>query len=495
MDKKSGEELASTLDANPSEPIQPAAPAAEPAPAPAAPAAPVAAAPAPKKKKTGLIVGVTLGALAVAGGGTAAAILLLNNKSAGPADPTSAIADTISDALTGNIKNVAFDGTAKLGFSAQGASGSVNFTFGGEISDKNGKANLNVDASAMGMNIKASADAVLKDSKAYFKLEGIKDTLEKTGLSMMLGSNVTKSIKSIDGTWYMLPATVSSLAPTLNLGGNSKCTLDIEKLIEDRDGLSKLYKDNSFIKAEKYTGNDVEKKKSDLYTISLDKTALVGFANAMQEKYTSGECGKSVTESDINNVDMSGIKLLAEFDNNSISRIYASADKDGNSLVADVNLSTPSSVNIEAPSGAKSAEELGEAISPLIKTFFGGSMGGFGGGSFGGSQFDDDDDDLTDNCIKGGSLSTNCIDVDDDDNDDDDSDTFDYDSLKDLLDSYDTSDYDTSELDDIIKQLEGYEDLFKNLDYDDLRSLEDLDVDSIDSDDLNSALEKLKSLQ
>ena len=46
-----------------------------------------------------------------------------------------------------------------------------------------------------------------------------------------------------------------------------------------------------------------------------------------------------------------------------------------------------------------------------------------------------------------------------------------------------------------MKQLDDYKDLFKNLDYDDLRSLEDLDVDNIDSDDLNSALEMLKSLQ
>ncbi len=494
MDKKSGEELASTLDANPSEPIQPAAPVAEPVtePAPAAQAAPVAAAPAPKKKKTGLIVGVTIGALAVAGGGTAAAILLLNNKSAGPADATSAIADTVSDVLTGNIKTFAFDGTAKLGFAAQGASGSINFTFGGEGADQNGKANLNVDASVMGMDISASVNTVLKNNKAYFKFEGIKDTLEKTGLSMMLGTKVTKSIDALDGTWYMLPVTTASMAPSISLGAN--CSLDFEKLIEDRDALSKLYKENSFIKAEKYTGNDVAKKKSDLYSLTLDKTAFVNFANALQENYTTGQCGKPATEDQIGDIDLSGVKLLAEFDNNSISRIYASADKDGNSLVADINLSTPSNVNVEAPSDAKSAEELSETITPLIQTFFGGSMGGFGGGSFGGGQFDDDDDDLTDNCIEGDSFSTNCLDV-DDDNDDDNSDTFDYDSLKDLLDSYDTSDYDISELDDIMKQLDDYKDLFKNLDYDDLRSLEDLDVDSIDSSDLNSALEMLKSLQ
>ncbi len=494
MDKKSGEELASTLDANPSEPIQPATPVAEPVaePAPAAPVAEPAPAPAPapvagpapvaaapvKKKKTGLIVGVTIGALAVAGGGTAAAILLLNNNNSGPANPTEAIAETFADVLSGKQQNYAFDGTAKI--SAQGMNIALNF--GGEMSGMEGKGNVGIDFSGMGMNVSASVDGVFKDNTAYIKAEGIKDAISKLGLSVFLGSSVTKSLQSIDGTWYKLPVTISTVTDYTKMlpQSSSSCDVDIESLLKDREEISELFKTYNFIKTEKYTGNDVEKKKSDLYKIDIDKEKLADFAEEIGKKYVKGSrCNVKVDRDQLNSFDMNAFKVLAEFDKNKISRIYMAANISGADAVIDYNISNPDSVKIEAPSNAKSVEELGEKLAPLFQKFGGSSFGGsFGGGSY-----------PVDNCSPNGSqYATNCIDYDDDDYDYDyDDDDYDWSS------SYD-DDYDLSELQDALDQLGDYQDLLKNLDLDDL-NLDDLDLGDYDSSDLSGALEMLKNLQ
>ncbi len=502
MDKKSGEELASTLDANPSEPIQPAAPAAPvaepapaapvaepapvaapapaPAPAPVAGPAPVAAAPV-KKKKTGLIVGVTIGALAVIGGGTAAAILLLNNNNSGPANPDEAIADSLAGMLTGASTNLGFDGTAKI--SAQGMNVKINFD--GEIADKEGKGNVEVDLSGMGMDITASVNAILKDNVAYIKANGIKEIINKFGLSMFLGSSATKSLQSIDGTWYKLPVTVSTITDYESLipQGNSSCSIDYEKLLSEREKIAEIYKEHNFVKTEKYTGNDVEKKKSDLYKLNINKDEFASFINEITKKYVTGgsSCKQTVSGSQLDSLDLDDVKVLAEFNKNSISRLYVNYEAASSSsadVTLDVNISTPSSVNVEAPSSAKSADELIESLSPL----FGGSISGLGGGSSygGGYGYDDDDDD--------------------NDDDDYDYDSFDYDSL---LEGLDSSDYQ-----ELLEQLNGldYSSLLEGLDSSDYQELldqlggysellEGLDLDDYDSSDLNSALNMIKSLQ
>lgn len=481
MDKKPGEELASTLDANPSEPITPApaaapapapTPVAEPAPAPVV-AAPTAGAAAPvKKKKTGLIVGVTVGALALIGGGTAAAIILLNNNK-GPENVEEVLSESISSMLSGETNsiisnNTAFDGVLSIEGAALG--GSVNVNLSGETDGKVGKANIGVSANISGMDLSANLDAIVNDSTLYARLNGVKDLLENEYLSLMLSQY--KSLKSIDGVWYKMPiksATNFKFTPTTSYGASSKCDVDAEELIEDREGLGEIYKANSFIIATKYTGSDIAKKKSDLYELSIDADKLNDFIEAVSEKYVSNSKCKAATvdSSALDSLKNSGLKVYAEFENKGISRLYSTLSNAEMPVTfkLDLSISHPDSINIDAPSGAKSYEELVEKIAPLFGGSYGGSYGGY-----------------TDNCLKGG-YSTNCINYDDDDDysyDDDDDD--------DWTSSY-SDDFDMSELEAALEQLGGYESLLEGLD------LDDYDFSDYDSSELESALETLKNLQ
>lgn len=427
-----------------------AAPAPEKAPAKAAAPAPAEAPAAPKaapakKKKTGLIVGIIVAILALCGAGVAAFFLFFNK----PAAPEDAIANTIdvivsgknTAVVSGELPNTYGEGsipaTFKIAKDAYAANVSLNLT----------------EMSGGSMNGTVAVEVIYKGDTIYIKADGLVNALGEYG----------SLVKGIDGEWFGISMkdlmTLSSSYTNDAYAQYTKCatSTSIPNLLA---AIADIYKNNKFIEANKYEGNEVTKKSSDLYTLSTNKEKLSAFIAAFENSdamSTVKSCTNSTnTKVSVEDYDLSNI--FVEFSDNKISRIVmkqpvAYTEVKYNTLTnnldetpisktttTDLSITYQDGNAITVPSDYKSAYELIQLISSLS----------------GGSRLNGGFDDILN--------GLNDYDLDDIDDDDWDLDDYDFD-----FDDYDFDDYDF------------------DFDYDDYDF--DLDFENLSSEDINTIMD------
>lgn len=347
-------------------PVAPApaepAPAAQPVAQPVAPTAStdVATPEAPKKKKTGLIVGIILGILAIGGIVAAILILFVFNKSGSG----SSVDDAIIKLLSGENKRIAISTEISAGPDSDiPLSAKLSGQF--DIEKQIGSMTADIEIQAEGQNnfaFNIEARSV-NNSTAYLKISGVKDAviemLEKQGnidcdttdcsvyFDMMINSgdstNPFATLLDIDEKWIELDVeNILDKFLSITIGG-----AEAEDLTEKKIDFADLYKKHPFLTAS--TENlEISKKSNTLYKLSIDYEKLADFINEISdEKVTANSIKESIKSGDIY-VEIDG--------NNNITRIYAKASEGLSDF--DLDISYPSEVKVEKPTDYIDSDNL-----------------------------------------------------------------------------------------------------------------------------------------
>ena len=402
------------LDANPAEPVHPVA--ASPAPDPMARPMVKAAMPAeepPKKKKTGLIIGLVVAVLVLAGAGVAAAILL-----AGSGDP---VAKALDKLASGNVPQyVKIDGAVEV---KSDDSSSV-------ISNMAIKIESDVDNNSSASSSKASLEVEMNKGKdltlgletvstasgdLYLNISGIEDAVTQyvkmvSGVTDESNSEIVayylKSFSEVfdmlDGKWLKVSTDdLKTLAESMNTSNQTTCIADLAEEFKKGDqSLVEAYRSNPFISSTTEGVTLAKKGNGPVYKVVIDKDTYNGFKEKAKESSLAkkaAECLKATTSEETTDLS-EGTDIYVEVDNDSnFTRFYTSKSvtedccPDGAecfracatmTATVDFNFSYPSSITIEEPSGAQDLMTLLQKL-----------LGGYSGNTSYNVDIDDDDDD------------------------------------------------------------------------------------------------------
>ena len=369
-----------SLDPN-GRPMEKAAPAAEPA-----------------KKKTGLIVGLIIGAVVLIGA-IVAVVLLLPGMNRG--DPVTAAMQKIMNG--GMPTNVAVGGDITLSLKQAG------------LPIK--KVNVGLDAQAMTNsminNSKMKITFTMNNGKDYsfelaelyaengdlfFKIEGATDALDDSGLidyfvnpnlvtdcatndvdcvgaetasSSATTDAIIDVVEEIDGVWFKISTDeIKSIS-----GGTVESNESIKCLTEAADSLRKsanttasAYNKYPFVTStsEKVT---VPSKQSTVYQIGIDSENFTGFANELNNSSAAAKLYECMDADEKAEIDEEGVEqlvahlpaLFVEVDgNDNFSRLYFTTDfNEGDyELVVDLTFAYPTNINVSEPAEYQNVSEF-----------------------------------------------------------------------------------------------------------------------------------------
>ena len=369
MDKLLNEEEApKTEKAAPVEaPVEPVAPAPAPAApeAPVAPAAPVdatttasvdeaaksaeptpAAAPAPKKKvnKKALAIGLSAGAVLLAGGGFAFAYAMNNSEENIALSAFSELFSNHAKTISGYFELTPVEGesdaqTLKETNCIDDLSGGTNCGGGSfRAEDKNPVSRIRLEltnntnssnesqTSATFIvtynekDIQITVDSVIvKDYTLYVSISNLKEAVKQVmseltsdpsmssygSYAELYESLIDKVVGEVDGIWWKIsvPDLVDS---TDSISSSDKekikeaysCVVDVaNKAAQDSSKYADIYKANAFASISKYKGSAKPSASGDLYSVNLDAGKFANFVNAMSDQvdsYGLSDCMKKL---------------------------------------------------------------------------------------------------------------------------------------------------------------------------------------------------------
>lgn len=331
------------MDKNPTSAPQtePAAPATESA-------APVTFA-APKKKKGPAIV-ISAAVIAALGGAGAAAYFIINNNNAGSAD--NQLTNAIVGLFNGNTKNIKIDGSL------------VSDTFGkmtvSAVASQNAsKATVGIDAN--GATI--SADIALSEKDLYAKINNLSDLLANYGIP----SSMSSLFSSYNNQWYHASAEdLAGMASATSVDPTDAITCLTSFQSDKLSTLGDFYKEDPFLTATLYEGNDIEKKNSDLYSIAINNQKVKAFGEKIENSADFSEtvsCIKSLVKDNKTTSSKEETTVIPgyfEFKDSHISRFYLKDDSIRGTF--DVSLEYPNEVTIDLPTEYKEFSDLLEGF-------------------------------------------------------------------------------------------------------------------------------------
>lgn len=335
-------------------------------------AAPVAE---PKKKKTGLIIGIVVAVVLLIGGGIAAALLLRNQG-----DP---VAKAVAKIMAGETPtNISVGGTiefqpsdtasgitnVKVDLSSEATSNSfINFT----------NANVTVSMRDLGDITLQFSEIYAESGNFYFKIDGAKKALEdittmmnntslndtdmtncvddESGLTncgdealtvdcldeedcISPTTSITGELapymsiaESLDGVWLKVSSElISQLTNTLDDENSVKCLTDfVNDARNNRNSIAEIYNRNPFV-ISTTEGVTVASKNSTVYKVTFDQEKMKGFSDSIQnsdwvKKASSCLGGNSTDDTDVAEKISEMPTFYAEIDkDNNFSRIYFS---------------------------------------------------------------------------------------------------------------------------------------------------------------------------
>lgn len=344
-----------------------------------------------KKSKKGLIIGVSVGAVAVLGlGGVGIAYAITNS-------PENIALSAVSDFLSS--KTMGINGVFELSMTNSTDSKSASIALKtDENADKETSttATLNVNYKDKEYSVDLGS-VVLKDYTIYIKLENLKEAAKQLlkdfttdatygSYAELYEDLVNSVVGEVGGVWWKI--SVPEVVDKIDVIDSSdktlikeayNCVIDAAgKATKNNDKYVQIYKDNAFVKLEKYEGGKKFSSKGTAYNVSLDAKKLTSFANKMTDEIDSlgiGDCmdklngisGVSTTytkeEVKQNDIEKALEKLpnivvtVDGFFSHTITGVYVNYEQETYSGKVELNFNK--NINaISAPSDAKSITDL-----------------------------------------------------------------------------------------------------------------------------------------
>lgn len=440
MNEKPGE-TPNPLNANPVDTPEPApvaptpAPAAPepvpeaPKPAPEAPADPMArpmekapeatATPAPKKKKTGLVIGIIVAALVIIGGIVAAILLLNMNRG-------DAVTKAMSKIMGGNApENVKIDGTfdvvpsdessiisnIKINLNSDATTnslinsseaqitaslkdlGDVSVNFSEVYAENGGDLYLKVDGATAAiddyvrlMSNKSTGTVEETDEAAIVEeTETESKEVVVSGESEAIDVDLTETISAlsgvaemIDGQWLRISADeMGSMTGEEAEDNQTKCVTDLVSNIKNyNNSIAEMYTNNPFISSTTEGVTLASKSGSPVYKVVIDQEKLSGFINALQNSDLATNFSSCISGEDAT-VDINELTnklgnlptLYVEVDDDyNFTRLYFDANPNNDvALTTDLEFSYPATINVAEPAEYK---DLSAIMENLFSTMY-----------------------------------------------------------------------------------------------------------------------------
>ena len=328
----------------------------------------------PKKKKTGLIIGIVLGVIALIAIISAVLVYFLWWQ-----NPEKMVTDAVSNAIM--AKKMTADGKVVIDMRDQG-----KIELNVKTATESGKSKANIDAKlnikGVEKNIPLKGDVVLdSDGTIYVKINNFKDlygTLLEIVMESSSGGNLSRSqIETYrDQTLEKMGSEIDKMSDTWmkispdEIGGEYKCGINALKKIQSdesaRKELAQIYQKNSFftIKDSKISdrngGRGFELQGNDKSNSSKFEEE---FKNSSVGKALS-KCGKSNSykSSESSSIDTASLKVWVDKSSHELKALELKSDGKKASVEISFDINMNKSEEIKTPSEAESLKEFVEGF-------------------------------------------------------------------------------------------------------------------------------------
>ena len=327
----------------------------------------------PKKKKTGLIIGIVLGVVALIAIISAVLVYFLWWQ-----NPEKMVTDAVSNAIM--AKKMTADGKVVIDMRDQG-----KIELNVKTATDSGKSKANIDAKldvkGVEKNIPLKGDVVLdSDGTIYVKINNFKDlygTLLEIVMESSSGGNLSRSqIETYrDQTLEKMGSEIDKMSDTWmkispdEIGSEYKCGINALKKIQSdesaRKEVAQLYRKNSFFTIKDSKISDRNGGRG--FELQGDNSKLSKF-NDEFKKSSAGKalskCGKynSYKSSESSSIDKSSLKVWVDRSSHELKALELKGDGKKASVEISFDIDVNKSEEIKVPSSAESLKEFVEGF-------------------------------------------------------------------------------------------------------------------------------------
>lgn len=294
----------------------------------------------PKKKNTGLIIGLIVGLVVLIGGITAAAVLMLGNKKVDP------VATAMQRIMSGQApQKVTIDGDINILIDNNDSLiKRINIDLDSDIVVGS---MINTSSAVLTFTDKLNRDYSVKFNELYaangdlfFEIEGAKTAIQESGLLDLTGESsmadgIVAIIEAADSTWIRI-STDELKTMGQDALGNSPASC-VANLVHDIDknsnSAAELYNKHPFITSEPSTA--ISGKQGTVYLVGVDSENFASFINDMRSTELSESLyscmgwddNASVTEEDVARVVEKIPQVYVEVNGNyDFTRLYLESE-------------------------------------------------------------------------------------------------------------------------------------------------------------------------
>ena len=327
----------------------------------------------PKKKKTGSIIGVVLGAVVLISIVSAALVYFLWWQ-----NPEKMVTDAISSAIMS--KKMTADGKVVVDIRDQG-----KIELNVKTATDSGKSKVNIDAK---LNIKGveksiplDGDMVLgDDGTIYVKINNFKDlysSLLEVVMESSSGGKMSRAqieayrdqtLKKLNSEINKMNGTWMKVSPD-EIGDEYKCGIDALKKFQNdesaRKELAQLYQKNSFFTIKDSKISDRNGGRG--FELQGDNSKLSKFSDELKNSSAGkalGKCGKSNSykSSESSSIDTASLKVWVDRSSHELKALELKGDSKKVSVEISFDIDVNKSEEIKIPSSAESLKEFVEGF-------------------------------------------------------------------------------------------------------------------------------------
>ena len=327
----------------------------------------------PKKKKTGLIIGVVLGVIVLIAIVSAALVYFLWWQ-----NPEKMVTDAVSNAIM--AKKMTADGKVVVDMRDQG-----KIELNVKTATDSGKSKANIDAKlnikGVDKNIPLKGDAVLdSDGTIYVKINNFKDlygTLLEVVMESSSGGKMSRAqIETYrDQTLRKMSSEIDKMGNTWmkispdEIGSEYKCGIDVLKKIQSDESVRKevaqLYQKNSFFTIKDSKISDRNGGRG--FELQGDNSKLSKFSDELKNSSAGkalGKCGKSNSykSSESSSIDTASLKVWVDRSSHELKALELKGDSKKVSVEISFDIAVNKSEEIKIPSSAESLKEFIEGF-------------------------------------------------------------------------------------------------------------------------------------
>ena len=327
----------------------------------------------PKKKKTGLIIGVVLGAVVLISIVSAALVYFLWWQ-----NPEKMVTDAISSAIMS--KKMTADGKVVVDIRDQGK---IELNVKTATDSGKSKANIHAKLNIKGVekSIPLDGDMVLgDDGTIYVKINNFKDlysSLLEVVMESSSGGKMSRAqieayrdqtLKKLNSEINKMNGTWMKVSPD-EIGDEYKCGIDALKKFQNdesaRKELAQLYQKNSFFTIKDSKISDRNGGRG--FELQGDNSKLSKFSDEFKNSSAGkalSKCGKSNSykSSESSSIDTASLKVWVDRSSHELKALELKGDSKKVSVEISFDINMNKSEEIKAPSDAESLKEFVEGF-------------------------------------------------------------------------------------------------------------------------------------